>query len=186
MRQTLRHPAAIIRPILRDIFAIAIFLSIFSPASRADSSASARREAAKAQFDRAEKARQALEASPESARTLKDYTSLVVEYQLVYLITPRVADVPASLNQVAVLFRTMGDLFDAKYYRRSVESFEFLAREYPTGKYREDAPLAAAQIQMEDLHDSDLARKSYEDFLAYHPRSSHAAEVRAILEKLAA
>ena len=93
---------------------------------------------------------------------------------------------PASLNQVAVLFRTMGDLFDAKYYRRSVESFEFLAREYPTGKYREDAPLAAAQIQMEDLHDSDLARKSYEDFLAYHPRSSHAAEVRAILEKLAA
>ncbi len=62
------------------------------------------------------KARQALEARPEASRTLKDYTALVIEYQRVYLITfPHAAEVPASLNEVAVeLFRTMGDLFDAE------------------------------------------------------------------------
>ena len=160
------------------------FCRFFPLASRADNNASSRREAAKAQFDRAEKDREALEARPENARTLKDYTALVIEYQRVYLITPHAAEVPASLNQVAELFRTMGDLFDAKYYQRSIDSFQFLLREYPTSKYREDALLAIAHIEQDDLHDSALAQKTYEQFLALHPRSSHAAEVRAILDKL--
>ncbi len=155
--------------------------------SRADDSSSpSRRDAAKNQFERAEKARAALEAKPENSRTLKDYTALVVEYQRVYLITSHAADVPASLNEVAELFRTMGDLFDAKYYQRSIDSFQFLIKEYPTSKYREDSLLAIAHIQQDDLHDAALAQKSYEQFLALHPRSSHAAEVRANLEKLSA
>ena len=127
---------------------------------------------------------QALEARPENARTLKDYTALVIEYQRVYLITSHAADVPASLNQVAELFRTMGDLFDAKYYQRSIESFQFLMQQYPASKYREDALLAIAHIEQDDLHDSVLAQKTYEQFLTLHPRSSHAAEVRAFLDKL--
>ena len=71
-----------------------------------------------------------------------------------YLITSHAADVPASLNQVAELFRTMGDLFDAKYYQRSIDSFQFLLQQYPTSKYREDALLAIAHIEQDDLHDS--------------------------------
>jgi N-acetylmuramoyl-L-alanine amidase len=186
MRQTLRPEAATIRLILRVFFASVLALSLFPLAGRADDKASSRRDAAKTQFERAEKAREALEARPESARTLKDYTALVIQYQRVYLITSHAADVPASLNQVAELFRTMGDLFDAKYYQRSIDSYLFLMRDYPTSKYREDAPLAIAHIEQDDLHDSVLAQKSYEQFLALHPRSSHAAEVRAILEKLPA
>ena len=186
MRQTLRPDAAPIRPILRVFFASVLALSLFPLAGRADESASSRRDSAKSQFDRAEKAREALEARPESARTLKDYTALVVQYQRVYLITSHAADVPASLRQVAELFRTMGDLFDAKYYQRSINSFQFLIREYPASKYREDAQLAIAQIEQDDLHDSVLAQKTYEQFLALHPRSSHVAEVRAILAKLSA
>ena len=184
MRQTLRPDAAPIRPILRVFFASVLALSLFPLAGRADESASSRRDSAKSQFDRAEKARGALEARPESARTLKDYTALVVQYQRVYLITSHAADVPASLRQVAELFRTMGDLFDAKYYQRAIDSFQFLMKQYPTSKYREDAQLAIAQIEQDDLHDSALAQKTYEQFLALHPRSSHAAEVRAILDKL--
>ena len=91
MRQTLRHKAAKIRPILRVFFASLLVLSLFPLASRADENTPARRDAAKAQFERAEKARQALEARPENARTLKDYTALVIEYQRVYLITPHAA-----------------------------------------------------------------------------------------------
>ena len=184
MRQTLRHEAATIRPILRVLFATGLALSLFPSAGRADNNSSSRRDTAKAQFERAEKAREALEARPESARTLKDYTTLVIEYQRVYLITSHASDVPASLNQVAELFRTMGDLFDAKYYQRSVDSFQFLMKQYPASKYREDALLAVAHIQQDDLHDSGLAQKTYGQFLSLHPRSPHAVEVRAILDKL--
>ena len=192
MRQTLRRNAAPIRCGLlpRVPFACAGLLSLFSLFSvfftlnaRADDSSS-RREAAKAQFDRAEKARAALEAKPENARSLKEYTDLVIQYQRVYLTTSHGADVPAALNEVAVLFRTMGDLFDAKYYQRSIDSFQFLAKEYPASKYRDDAAFAVAQIEQDDLHDSALAQKSYEQFLALHPHSAHATEARAALDKL--
>jgi len=186
MRQTLRQQAATIRPILRALFASLLALSLFPLASRAGDNAFPRRDAARAQFERAEKARETLEARPESVRTLKEYTALVIEYQRVYLITSHAADVPASLNHVAELFRAMGDLFDAKYYQRSIDSFQFLLKEYPTSKYREDALLAIARIEQDDLHDSVLAQKTYEQFLSLHPRSSHAAEVRGILEKLSA
>jgi N-acetylmuramoyl-L-alanine amidase len=184
MRQTLRHKAAKFRPILRVFFAIALLLSLFPSAALADDSSSSRRDAAKAQFERAEKARQTLEARPESARTLKDYTALVIDYQRVYLITSHAADVPASLNQVAELFRTMGDLFDSKYYQRSIDSFQFLLKEYPTSKYREDALLAIAHIEQDDLNDFVLAQKTYDQFLTLHPRSNRAAEVRASIAKL--
>src|SRR5579863_209515 len=186
MRQTLRPDAATnrLRPTLCVLFAVIAVLSLFPWISRADENSSARREAAKAQFERAEKARAALESKPESARSLKEYTALVIEYQRVYLTSSHGSDVPAALDEVAVLFRTMGDLFDAKYYQRSIDSFQFLMKEYPAGKYREDAPLAIAQIERDDLHDSARAQKTYEQFLAAHPRSSHAAEVRAALDKL--
>jgi len=178
MRQTLRPEAATIRPILRVIFATAVILSLFSIAARADESASSRRDSAKTQFERSEKSRQDLESHAESARTLKDYTAVVIAYQRVYLITSHAADVPASLKEVAELFHAMGDLFDAKYYQRSIDSYQFLIQEYPTSKYREDALLAVGRIQQEDLHEAVLARKTFEEFLALHPRSSHAAEVR--------
>jgi N-acetylmuramoyl-L-alanine amidase len=186
MRQTLRPEAATIRAILRALFASVLALSLFPLAGRADQNVSSRRDAAKAQFERAEKAREALEARPESARALKDYTALVIEYQRVYLISAHGSDVPAALNQVAELFGTMGDLFDGKYYQRSIDSFQFLLREYPSSKYREDALLAIGQIEQDDLHDPVLAQKTYERFLSLHPRSSHAAEVRALLAKLSA
>jgi N-acetylmuramoyl-L-alanine amidase len=185
MRQTLRHRAATIRLILRVLFAAVAVLSLFSSAGRADNNSSSRREQAKSQFERAEKARQDLEARPENARTPKEYMALVIEYQRVYLITSHAAEVPTALNEVAQLFRTMGDLFDAKYYQRSIESFQFLMKQYPASKYREDAPLAIARIEQDDLHDPVLAQKTYEQFLALHPRSAHAAEVRAALDKLA-
>jgi N-acetylmuramoyl-L-alanine amidase len=191
-----RHNAATYRPILRVVFASALVLCLFpliphlipqlisQSTAFADENSESRRDAANAQFDRAEKARQALEARPEISRSLKDYTALVIEYQRVYLTTSHAENVPASLNEVAELFRTMGDLFDAKYYQRSIDSYQFLVKQYPTSKYREDALLAIAHIQQDDLHDSVAAQKSYEEFLSAHPHSPHAAEVRASIDKM--
>ncbi len=121
MRQTLRHDAATIRSGLRVFFAYLVFLSFFSYVARADK-ASSRRETAKNQFDRAEKERQGLEARPEKDRSLKEYNSVLNAYRRVYLITPRAAEVPAALNQVAELYRAMGDLFNEKYYQLAVNS----------------------------------------------------------------
>jgi N-acetylmuramoyl-L-alanine amidase len=183
MRQTLRRNAATIRRIPGVLFTFLLFLSLFSNASRADSS-TARRETAKNQFDRAEKDRQVLESRPEKDRSLKDYNSLVNAYRRVYLITPRAAEVPGAINQVAELYRAMGDLFNEKYYQMAVNTYQFLLRDYPANRYREDAMLAIAQIEKDDLRDAVLAKKSYEEFLTLHPRSSHTAEVRAILDQL--
>jgi len=182
MRQTLRRNAATIRRVPGVLFTFLLFLSLFSSASRADSS-TARRETAKNQFDRAEKDRQALESRPEKDRSLKDYNSLVNAYRRVFLITPRAVEVPGAINQVAELYRAMGDLFKEKYYQMAVDTYQFLLRDYPANRYREDAMLAIAQIEKDDLRDAVLAKKSYEEFLTLHPRSPHATEVRAILDQ---
>jgi N-acetylmuramoyl-L-alanine amidase len=181
----LRLDAAQIRPILRVLFAFTFALSLFPLIARTENNSPARREQAKTQFDRAENARQTLEARPENARTLKEYTALVSQYQRVYLITSHATEAPAAIHQVAELFRTMGDLFDVKYYQRSVDTYQYLIREYPSSKYREDSLLAVAHIEQDDLRDSVLAKKSYEQFLTLHSHSGHAAEVRAALNKLA-
>src|SRR5271169_3449859 len=169
MRQTVRHQAAKIRPMLRVLFASLIILSLFSRITSADNNTPARRETAKNQFDRAEKDRQTLEARSENSRSLKDYASLVETYRGVYLITPHAAEVPAALNEVAELYRSMGDLFDEKYYQSAIDSYQFLLREYPTTRYREDSMLAIARIEQDDLHDPVLAQKSFQEFLALHP-----------------
>ncbi len=189
MRQTLRPHAAKTRPNSRVLFACLLALSLFSCTffnciARADNNTPARRESAKTQFEKAEKDRVTLEARSENSRTLKDYASLVAEYKRVYLITPHASDVPAALNYVAELYRTMGDLFDVKYYQSSIDSYQFLIREYPTARYRENALLAIAHMEQDDLHDPAVARNSYEEFLALHPHSSHVLEVRAILAKI--
>ncbi|MBZ5660516.1 MAG: N-acetylmuramoyl-L-alanine amidase [Acidobacteriia bacterium] len=187
MRQTLRQQAASTRPSLRVVFASLLVLSFFPQiASGNDTTSPERRESAKNQFDRAEKARMELESQAEIKRSLKDYTALVREYRRVYLITPRATPVPQALNQVAELYRTMGDLFDEKYYQSSIDSYQFLLKEYPTTKFREEALLAIAHIEQDDLHDAALAQKSYEQFLALHPKSPHAAEVVALLGALKA
>lgn len=184
MRQTLRPYAAKIRPIARVLFASLLVVSFFSRLANADNNAAERREAARTQFEKAETDRQTLEARSENARSLKDYASLVNEYKRVYLTTARVAEAPSSINHVAELYRSMGDLFDAKYYQLSIDSYQFLLREYPTTRYRETSLLAIAHIEQDDLHDDTLAQKSYSQFLTLHPHSSHALEVRVILGKL--
>jgi N-acetylmuramoyl-L-alanine amidase len=184
MRQTLRPHAAKIRPILRVLFASLLVVSISPSIVKADNNAAERRETAKAQFDKAEKDREALESRSENARSLKEYASLVNEYKRVYLTTARAAEVPSAINEVAELYRSMGDLFDEKYYHQSIDSYQFLLREYPTDRYRETALLAIAHIEQDDLHDDTLAQKSYAQFLTLHPHSSHAVEVRVILDKL--
>jgi N-acetylmuramoyl-L-alanine amidase len=163
--------------------AVLLLTSLPALASDTNSSQNAR-DAAEAQFDRAQAQRASLESTPESRRILVQYQELVKSYRKVYLLSSSAKDVPQAIMTVGDLNRKMGELFDPKFYQSAIEAYQYLQREYPTSRYREDALLAIGHIQNDDLRDAALAQKTFEEFLQMHPRSAHAAEVRAELAQI--
>ncbi|MGB8322143.1 MAG: N-acetylmuramoyl-L-alanine amidase [Candidatus Acidiferrum sp.] len=146
---------------------------------------SMKREAASAQFARAEEMRAVLNAKPWDKRTLADYKKVSVCYQRVYLITPRAMEVPDALLAVAELNTEMGDRFGRSYYEAAAEAYQFLIREYPTSKYVQDAQLRMAKLQKDQLGDPIAATKTYQDFQKNYPRSPRKREVQEALAELA-
>src|SRR5437879_6130048 len=143
-----------------------------------------RRAAAQGQFERAEALRATLEAKTERERSVRDYQNLVSAYRRVYLITPRAAQVPSAIKNVADLYRRMGEQFEPKYFDSAIENYQFLIRDYPESKYREEALLAIAEIRKNNLSQPDLAQKNYEDFLQQYPHSSFAPQARKAMAQI--
>src|SRR5467141_43841 len=151
----------------------------------ATATASVKRQSASAQFARAEEQRAALNSKPTEKRTLADYKQVVTGYRRVAMITPRAPEVPDSLLAVAELYTEMGDRFGRSYYQSAVDSYQFLVHEYPTSKYCQNAMLRIAKLQREQLGDSALSKKTYEDFLKRYPRSPRKREAQEALAELA-
>jgi len=154
-------------------------------AAKAAATAAVRRQSASTQFARAEEQRAALNSKATEKRTLADYKLVVTGYRRVALITPRASEVPDSLLAVAELYTEMGDRFGRSYYQSAADSYQFLVREYPTSRYCQDATLRAAKLQRDQLGDSALAKKTYEDFLKRYPRSPRKREAQEALAELA-
>jgi N-acetylmuramoyl-L-alanine amidase len=144
-----------------------------------------KREAAGAQFARAEEQRANLNAKPAEKRTLAEYKTVVASYRRVYLITPRAAEVADSLLSVAELYTEMGDRFGRSYYQSAVDSYQFLVHEYPGSKYSQDALLRIGKLQRDQLGDSAQATKTYEDFLKKYPHAPRKREAQEALAELA-
>ena len=163
-----------------------LFAPISVPAAESNAvpTATVKRNAAEAQFTRAEEQRAALNAKPAEKRTLAEYRSVIASYKKVYLITPHAADVQDSLLAVGELFTEMGDRFGATYYQSSVESYQFLLREYPKSRFAQDVLLRVAKLQQEKLNDTASAMKTYQDFLKRFPRSEHRREAQEALAEL--
>jgi len=159
----------------------------FAKAAVADSTTTSavKREAAGAQFARAEEQRAILNSKPAEKRTLAEYKQVVASYRRVYLITPRAAEVVDSLLSVAELYTEMGDRFGRSYYQSAVDSYLFLVHEYPGSKYSQDAILRIGKLQRDQLGDSALATKTYEDFLKKYPHSPRKREAQGELAELA-
>jgi N-acetylmuramoyl-L-alanine amidase len=149
------------------------------------SSSAVKREAAGAQFARAEEQRANLNGKPAEKRTLSEYKQVVASYRRVYLITPRATEVADSLLSVAELYTEMGDRFGRSYYQSAVDSYQFLVHEYPGSKYGQDALLRIGKLQRDQLGDSAQATKTYEDFLKKFPRSPRKREAQEALAELA-
>jgi N-acetylmuramoyl-L-alanine amidase len=171
--------------------AVAVFCgnpaASFAKAAEGDASTTSavRREAAGAQFARAEEQRATLNAKPPEKRTLAEYKTVVASYRRVYLITPRAAEVVDSLLSVAELYSEMGDRFGRSYYQSAVDSYLFLVHEYPGSKYSQDALLRIGKLQRDQLGDSALASQTYEDFLKKYPHSPRKREAQEELAELA-
>jgi N-acetylmuramoyl-L-alanine amidase len=149
------------------------------------STATVKRDAAEAQFSKAEEARALLNAKPPEKRTLAEYKSSVVSYKKVYVISPHAADVQDSLVAVGELYSEMGDRFGRTYYQSAVESYQFLLKEYPKSKFAQDVLLRVAKLQQEQLGDTSSALKTYQEFLKRFPHSNHRKEAQQAMNELA-
>ncbi len=154
-------------------------------ATGADTSRAVKKQAASAQFDRAEEMRTSLNSKPTEKRTLNEYKQVVTTYRRVALITPKAPEVPDSLVAVGELYTEMGERFGRSYFQSAVDSYQFLLREYPTNHYCQDVTLRIAKLQRDQLGDSPEAKKTYEDFLKKYPRSAKKREVQESLAELA-
>ncbi len=146
--------------------------------------ATVKRDAAEAQYNRAEEQRAALNAKPSERRTLAEYKSVVASYKKVYVISPHAADVQDSLLAVGELYTEMGDRFGRAYYQAAVESYQFLLREYPRSKFAQDVLLRTARLQQEKLGDTASAMKTYQEFVKRFPRSEHKREAQQAIAEL--
>jgi N-acetylmuramoyl-L-alanine amidase len=169
-------------PTCRCILASFLFLSLFSAGAFAQT---ARRAAARAQFEKADKQRTSLQGKPQKERQLKEYEKLVAAYRRVYHVSPQASEVTTSLLAVGELYQEMGRLFDDKYFQSAVDAYQFLLHEYPTSRHRDDALFTIAQIQKEDLGDADLAEKTYQEFLKRFPRTAKAEQAKEALAEIA-
>ena len=154
-------------------------------AADTQSKTAVKREAAEAQFERAEEQRAILNGKPAEKRTLADYKQVVASYRRVYLITPRASEVADSLLSVAELYTEMGDRFGGNYYQSAVDAYQFLVKEYPTSKYTQDALLRIGKLQSEQLSDNAQATKTYQEFLKKYPHSTRKREAEEALAELA-
>jgi N-acetylmuramoyl-L-alanine amidase len=178
--------------VLRTLCALSavFFLGFAATASYADNEAAptataVKRQAASSQYARAEEQRAALNSKTIEKRTLAEYKETVAGYRRVTLITPRAPEVPDSLLAIAELYTEMGDRFGRSYYQSAVDTYEFLAREYPTSKFCQDALLRAGKLQRNQLGDLAAAMATYDEFVSRYPRSARRREAQEGMAEIA-
>jgi N-acetylmuramoyl-L-alanine amidase len=80
------------------------------------------------------------------------------------------------------LLAEMGSqLGDEKSLRSAIQQYQFLRREYPSSRYRDDALFAIAQLYRDDLGDRERANEVFAEFLRRYPKSDLAEDARHAL-----
>ena len=136
-------------------------------------------------WERAERARDAFEATPEDQRTRAEYTRVMDSFRAIYHQTPQDMHAAESINAVAELLTEQGrGQHDPRILKAAIGQYEFLRTQYPGSSLRVGALLAEGQIEENDLGDSVAARERYELLVTQYPRSSLAEEARAGLASI--
>jgi N-acetylmuramoyl-L-alanine amidase len=140
---------------------------------------------AREQFERAVRMRTTLEGTPQKERSLLDYRATVAAYHKVYLISAQAEEVTPSLIAEAELYEEMGRLFDAKYFQSAIESYNFLLKQYPGSRYREQALYSIGLVQKDGLHQPDVAEATLKEYIKRFPKSDLASDARVALKDIA-
>src|SRR5207302_743330 len=138
-----------------------------------------------AQFKTAEKMREALNGSPQSDRSQRDYARAIAAYDKVYLITPNSSRADASIVAAAELLAEEGRAFgDPKSSEDSIKKYKFLMDQYPGSKHRTEAMFTIGKIYQEDLQDGAAAKAQFEDFLKLHPKHPLSEAAREAMQAI--
>jgi N-acetylmuramoyl-L-alanine amidase len=123
------------------------------PTLSAAATSTQKSQAARAQFEKAEAARQALEGKPIAERKLSDYQAILRAYRNVPILAPKIHQAPDSIFQAAQLNQEMAQHFpgDAAKYRAEARNlYQSLLRGYPQTRYRKECNQAIAIMDSED------------------------------------
>ena len=165
--------------------ACALAWLLLAPVSISARTVAQKKQAARAQFETAERLRDALEGKAEAQRTRADYQKVIDAYRKVYYTAPTSAKADASVLAVADLLGDQGRILnDPKSFKDAIGQLVFLRREYPGSKHRSEALFTIAEIYRDDLDDGKQAKATFEDFLKHYPGNSHAQEARKAIAEI--
>jgi N-acetylmuramoyl-L-alanine amidase len=140
---------------------------------------------AREHFATAERMREALNGRPAADRSRHDYQRVLKAYRLVYMGAPASTKADPSVVAVAETLVEMGRRFnDDKILNEAVGQYKFLRREYPGSRFRFDGLFTIGEIYKDDLHDSDAARTTFQEFLRRYPHNRLADDARQAIAEL--
>jgi N-acetylmuramoyl-L-alanine amidase len=144
-----------------------------------------KKQAARIQFEAAERLHDALRETPESARSHRDFQKVIEAYRKVYYTAPTSSKADEAVLAVAELLDEQGRaLNDEKSYKDSIGQIRFLLHEYPGTRHRVNALFTIGQIYRDDLRDLDHAQSAFQDFLKRYPHSKLADQARKELVEI--
>jgi N-acetylmuramoyl-L-alanine amidase len=132
---------------------VALLLAVAPALSPLSGAATQKRESARAQFEKAEAARQALQGKPLAERKLSEYQAVLRMYRNVPILAPTVHQAPDSIFQAAQLNEEMAQRFQqdaAKYRAEARNLYQSLLRQYPQTRYRKQSNQAIAIMDTEE------------------------------------
>ena len=169
----------------RKTIVLALACLMLAPVSTFARTVAQKKQAARAQFDAAERLRDDLETKPEAQRTRRDFQKVIDGYRKVYYVAPSSVKADASVLAVAELLDDQGRILkDPKSFQDAIGQYVFLRREYPGSKYRAEALFSIGEIYRDDLDDSKQAKATFEDFVKHYPGNSRAQEARKAIAEI--
>lgn len=173
------------RTLTRKTFACALACLLLAPASTFARTVLQKKQAARVQFETAERLRDSLESKPETQRTRHDFQKVMDAYRKVYYTAPSWARADAAVQAVAELLEDQGRILsDPKSFKDAIGQLVFLRREYPGSKHRAEALFTIGEIYRDDLDDAKQAKATFEDFVKHYPGNSRAQEARKAIAEI--
>ncbi len=173
----------------RALLALAIVGALLLPVASLEAlpkrtSKQERYKIAKRQLERANQLRSDLEGTPRAKRTEKAYLKIAATYRRVYDIAPFSGLAADALTARAEIYHDMGNLFGRSYWKKSIEVYRFLRKEYPKSRYRDSALFNIAQIQYVHLKTPKEATESYQYLVKRYPKSEFVPKAEKALASL--